>query len=70
MTTVTEMQEAILALRKTEYAQLKEWFGKLETERRWEEWDEQIEADSDAGALDFLAAEALEAKANGKLEKL
>ena len=70
MTTITEIQEAILALHKSEYAELRQWLAELEAERRWEEWDEQIEADSDAGKLDFLIAEALESKANGTLEEL
>lgn len=70
MTTVTEIQEAILALRKVEYAELKKWLAKLEIERRWEEWDEQIETDSDADRLEFLESEALEAKANGTLADL
>jgi hypothetical protein len=31
-------------------------------ERDWEEWDKQIEADSKAGKLDFLAKEAMDEK--------
>lgn len=67
MSTISEIQEAILALREPEFAELKKWLSGMEAERRWEEWDEQIEADSDAGKLDFLVSEALEAKANGTL---
>ncbi len=70
MTTITEIQEAILSLREPEFAELKKWLSGLEAERRWEEWDEQIEADSNAGKLDFLGTEALEAKANGTLAEL
>ncbi len=70
MTTITEIQEAILSLREPEFAELKKWLSGLEAERRWEEWDEQIEADSDAGKLDFLVTEALEAEANGTLAEL
>ena len=70
MTTITEIQEAIMSLREPEFAELKKWLSGLEVERRWEEWDVQIEADSDAGKLDFLVTEALEAKANGTLAEL
>ena len=70
MTTITEIQEAILSLREPEFAELKRWFGDLEMERRWDEWDEQIEADSNGGKLNFLVTEALEAKANGTLAEL
>ena len=70
MSTLSEIQEAILSLREPEFAELKKWLSGLEAERRWEEWDERIEADSDAGKLDFLVTEALEAKANGTLTEL
>ncbi|MCY4474373.1 MAG: hypothetical protein OXC83_02935 [Chloroflexi bacterium] len=70
MLTISEIQEAILALHESEFAKLKKWLSGLEAERRWEEWDEQIEADSDAGKLDFLVTEALEAKANGTLAEV
>ena len=70
MSTISEIQEAILSLRRPEYTELKQWLAELEAERHWEEWDEQIKSDSDAGKLDFLVAEALEAKANGTLAEL
>ena len=70
MTTISEIQEAIQAMREPEFAELKQWLSKFEAERDWEEWDAQIEADSDAGKLDFLASEAFEAKVNGTLEEL
>ena len=63
MSTVAEIQQAILALPEGDYLQLRRWFGELD----WEKWDRQIEADSAAGRLDFLVAEALEAKRNGTL---
>ena len=59
MSTISEIQEAILALREPEFAELKRWFSALEAERRWKAWDEQIEADSEAGKLDFLVSEAM-----------
>ncbi len=70
MTTISEIQEAILALREPEFAELKKWLSEVEAERDWAKWDAQIEDDSDAGKLDFLVTEALEAKANGTLAEL
>lgn len=66
ITTVEEIQQAILSLPKAEYEQLKQWLHVLE----WERWDGEIEADSDGGNLDFLIAEAVEAKENGSLRDL
>ena len=65
-TNVAKIQEEILALSETDYQQLKQWFNDLE----WEKWDRQIEADSNAGKLDFLIDEALEAKEKGTLKNL
>ena len=66
MTNIAKIQEEILALSKTDYQQLKQWLNELE----WDEWDRQIEADSNAGRLDFLIDEALEAKEKGTLKNL
>ena len=66
MGNLTKIQAAILALSKTDYQQLRQWIGELDQD----EWDRQIEADSNAGKLDFLIAEALEAKENGTLKNL
>ena len=66
MTTFAELQKAILDLPKSEYQQLRLWLQELE----WEEWDREIEADSRDGKLDFLIAEAVEAKENGLLREL
>ena len=66
MTTVPEIQQAIIGLSKAEYAELFRWL----LDRDWEEWDREIEADSAAGKLDFLAVEALEAKRQGTLREL
>ncbi len=46
--------------------QLRKWISELDWERR----DSQIEADSEAGQLDFLIAEAREARERGALEEL
>ena len=66
MPNIAKIQEDILALSKTDYQQLKQWFNELE----WDEWDRQIEEDSNTGKLDFLIAEAREAKEKGTLKKL
>lgn len=63
---LTKIQEAILALSKTDYQQLRQWIGELDQD----EWDRQIEADSNAGKLDFLIDEALEAEEKGTLKNL
>lgn len=39
-------------------------------EKKWEAWDHQIEADSEAGRLDHLVEEALAEKAKGNLRDL
>ena len=66
MSRLTKIQQQILALPETEYKQLRQWFNELD----WEKWDREIEADSDAGKLDFLIAEALEEKEKGTLKDL
>jgi hypothetical protein len=40
------------------------------SEKDWERWDKEIEADSEAGKLDFLVREALEAKTKKILKDL
>ena len=66
MSSVTEIQQAILSLPESDYLQLRNWFNELD----WEKWDRQIETDSENGKLDFLIAEAFEAKEKGKLKDL
>ena len=66
MSTIAEIQQAIMSLPRSEYAQLRRWLQEYD----WEEWDREIEADSEEGKLDFLAAEAAEAKRQGTLKEL
>jgi hypothetical protein len=61
-----EIQVAIESLPYEEYIRLRQWFS----ERDWEKWDRQIEADSESGKLDFLIEEALTEKAKGSLKEL
>ena len=63
MTSVAEIQKAIMELPEAEYAELRRWF----IDQDWEQWEREFEEDVKAGRLDALAAEALEAKANGDL---
>ena len=66
MSTITEIQQAITSLSKSDYDQLRRWLSEYD----WKEWDQQIEADSDDGKLDFLVDQATEAKRQGTLEDL
>ena len=66
MTTVEEIQSAIVSLSPREYARLQQWL----TERTWERWDREIEEDAASGELDFLVEEATREKERGSLRKL
>ena len=66
MTTVSELQEAILGLSEADYSELRRWL----LDQDWECWEQEFDEDVRAGKLDDLAAEALEAKARGKLKDL
>ena len=66
MVSITDIQEAILDLPETEYTELRKWLSDLD----WDRWDEQIEADSEAGKLDRLLEDAREARERGSLEEL
>ena len=54
MTSVTEIQDAIRVLGSDDFARLRRWMSDLD----WDRWDQQVEADSEAGSLDFLVDEA------------
>jgi len=66
MSKVEEIEKAIELLPEDEYKQLRQWFS----EKDWRKWDQQIEADSKSGELDFLLHEALEAKSTNNLRTL
>jgi len=66
MITLDELKKVVSELSEQEYVQFRHWF----TERDWQCWDRQIEADSEAGKLDFLVKEALDAKRTNKLSEL
>lgn len=66
MPKVDEIKAAIETLEEEDYVQLRKWFS----EKDWEKWDKQIEADSGTGKLDFLIKEAFDEKMRGKLKEL
>ena len=66
MSSITKIQQAILSLPEADYLQLRNWFNELD----WENWDRQIEADSENEKLDFLIAEAFETQEKSTLKDL
>jgi len=66
MTTVPEIQQAILDLAENDYDELMRWISDLD----WDRWDAEIEEDAKAGKLDFLIEEAREARENNTLRDL
>ena len=66
MAKVDELKSEIEKLPKEEFAELVRWLS----EKDWERWDKEIEADSEAGKLDFLVRETLDAKSKGTLKDL
>ena len=66
MSNVVELQRAILGLSEAEYTELRRWL----VDEDWERWEREFEEDVQAGKLDALAAEALEAKTRGELKAL
>ncbi len=66
ISTVAELQEAILGLSEVEYTELRRWL----IDQDWERWEREFDEDVRAGKLDALASVALEAKAKGELKEL
>jgi len=66
MSKIDELKEDIEKLPSEELAELFRWLS----EKEWENWDKEIEADSQAGRLDFLVREAREEKAKGTLKEM
>lgn len=66
MSKVDEIKDAIESLPEEEYIQMRHWFS----EKDWQKWDRQLEANVTSGKLDFLVKEAFEAKKQGKLKNL
>ncbi len=66
MTGITEIEKAVTSLPQEDYRQFREWF----LARDWDEWDKQIQADSESGKLDFLVQEAMDEKKQGRLRDM
>jgi hypothetical protein len=66
MSKVEELKNEIEQLPKEEFTELCRWLSEKDSAK----WDNEIVADSEAGSLDFLVREALDAKAKGKLKDL
>ena len=65
MSRVEEIEAAIDGLPQEEYRRIVQWFRVREQMR----WDEQTDADSSAGKLDFLFDEAESESAKGLLRE-
>jgi hypothetical protein len=66
MSKVDELKTEIERLPENEFTELVRWLS----EKDWGRWDQEIEADSEGGKLDFLVREALDAKTKGTLKDL
>ena len=66
MRTIERLKAEITQLTAEELTELAQWLS----ERQWESWDAQIEADSQAGRLNFLIDEAQTEKSEGRLTDL
>ena len=66
MSKIDEIKADIERLPSEQVSELFVWLS----EKEWESWDMEIEADSAAGKLDFLVQEARDGKAKGTLKEL
>jgi hypothetical protein len=66
MSRVDEIKAEIDRLSEGEVTEIFQWLS----EKDWDRWDREIEADCQAGRLDFLIREARQEKAAGKLKDL
>ena len=66
MSKVDELKTEIERLPENEFTELVRWLS----EKDWGRWDQEIEADSEGGKLDFLVREALDAKTKRTLKDL
>jgi len=66
MISVEVLEKQITELDNESFSKLRDWFIEFEQSR----WDKQIEADSNAGKLDFLIDAALAEHQAGKTRSL
>ena len=62
MNSIAEIEKAVTGLTSEEFIKFERWFD----EERNRKWNQQLEADSGSGALDFLLKEVDEDIANGR----
>jgi hypothetical protein len=55
MSTLEQIEAAILTLQSNDFQQLRKWFADLD----YQHWDEQLEQDIADGKLEYLAEEAI-----------
>jgi len=66
MSKIDEIKAEIESLPEEAVAEIFRWLS----EKEWDRWDKEIEADSRAGRLDFLAQESRDEKAKSTLRSL
>ena len=66
MTRLELIQTEIETLTDDEFTCLKNWINELDAQQ----WENQIEKDSNSGRLDFLIEESLLEKSKGQLKEL
>ena len=66
MSKIDQLKAEIERLPNEEFAEIFRWLS----EKGWERWDKEIDADSEAGRLNFLVRETHEEKAKGTLKDL
>jgi hypothetical protein len=66
MSKIDELKAEIESLPSEEFAEIFRWLS----EKGWERWDLEIEADTQGGKLDFLMREAREEKSKRTLKDL
>jgi hypothetical protein len=66
MSTVQEIEQAIIKLSESDRAKLRDWLADFDQD----EWDKQIAADEAAGRLDALADEAVKDLHEGRCTDL
>ena len=66
MLALQEIEKEILTLPKEDFSKLKKWIYEKDSE----EWDIEIEEDSNSGKLDFLIDEVMSEKEQNQLKKI
>jgi hypothetical protein len=66
MSKIDQLKAEIESLPSEEIAEIFRWLS----EKDWEKWDREIEADSESGRLEFLVREAHDEKPKGTLKDL